>query len=99
MMRGSGRTVVAKQGTDTIVLAGDRRCGRNLAECELDLQYICDLSGRKILMRGNHDMFWDMKKTSQLNRLYQPRQMFLQDSYESYQDYALVGTKGFTILF
>ena len=63
---------------DTLVLVGDHSWGKNLAECERDLQYICDLPGRKILTRGNHDMFWDVKKTQQLNDLYQPRLMFLQ---------------------
>ena len=81
---------------DTLVLAGDHSWGKNLAECEMDLQYIYDLPGRKILTRGNHDMFWDVKKTGQLNRLYQPRLTFLQDSYECYRDYAIVGTKGYT---
>ena len=81
---------------DTLVLVGDHSWGKNLSECEQDLQYISDLPGRKILTRGNHDMFWDVKKTGQLNGLYQPRMTFLQDSYEVYQDYALVGTKGFT---
>ena len=82
---------------DTLVLVGDHSWGKNLSECELDLQYICDLPGRKILTRGNHDMFWDVKKTGQLNDLYRPHLTFLQDSYETYQDYALVGTKGFTL--
>ena len=81
---------------DTLVLVGDHSWGKNLSECELDLQYICDLPGRKILIRGNHDMFWDVKKTEKLNELYQPRLTFLQDSYEVYEDYAIVGTKGFT---
>ena len=84
-----------RQFIDTLVLVGDHSWGKNLAECELDLQYICNLPGRKILTRGNHDMFWDAKKTKQLNDRYQPRLTFLQDSYETYQDYALVGTKGF----
>lgn len=88
-----GKTVT---DADTLVLAGDHSWGKNLAECEMDLQYICDLPGRKILTRGNHDMFWDVKKTGQLNRLYQPRLTFLQDSYECYRDYAIVGTKGYT---
>ena len=83
-------------GEDTLVLVGDHSWGKSLPECELDLQYIRDLPGRKILTRGNHDMFWDVKKTGQLNALYQPDLTFLQDSYESYRDYALVGTKGFT---
>ena len=44
---------------DTLVLVGDHSWGRNLAEAEKDLEYICNLPGRKILLRGNHDMFWD----------------------------------------
>ncbi len=81
---------------DMLVLVGDHSWGRNLSECEKDLQYIRELPGRKILTRGNHDMFWDAKKTKQLNDLYKPELTFLQDAYEAYQDYALVGTKGFT---
>ena len=81
---------------DTLVLVGDHSWGRKLSECEQDLQYICDLPGRKILTRGNHDMFWDVKKTTKLNEMFSPRLTFLQDSYETYKDYALVGTKGYT---
>ena len=80
---------------DTLVLVGDHRWGKNLSECEQDLQYICALPGRKILTRGNHDMFWDAKKTQQLNDRYRPHLTFLQDGYETYGDYALVATKGF----
>ena len=55
---------------DTVVLTGDHSWGRNLQECAEDLKFIENLPGRKILLRGNHDMFW-------------------------YEDYALVGTKGY----
>ena len=78
--------------SDTLVLVGDHSWGRNLAECERDLQYIRELPGRKVLTRGNHDMFWDVKKTGHLNELYRPDLAFVQDSYEVYQDFALVAT-------
>lgn len=81
---------------DTLVLLGDHSWGKNLSECEKDFQYIRELPGRKILTRGNHDMFWDAKKTGRLNELFGPELIFLQDSYEVYRDYALVGTKGYT---
>ncbi len=81
---------------DTLLLLGDHSWGRSLAECGMDLQYIRDLPGRKILTRGNHDMFWDAKKTRQLNEQFGPELTFLQDSYETYGEYALVGTKGYT---
>lgn len=80
---------------DTVVLTGDHSWGKKLQECEEDLAFIESLPGRKILLRGNHDMFWDAKKTWKLNDLYQGRLYFLQDNYFTYEDYALVGTKGY----
>lgn len=80
---------------DTLVLVGDHSWGKNMSECEPDLAYIEALPGRKILLRGNHDMFWDAKKTEKLNALYEGRLYFLQNNYYAYEDYALVGTKGF----
>ena len=81
---------------DTLVLDGDHSWGHKFAECEQDLQYIRELPGRKILIRGNHDAFWEVKKTRRLNEQFQPELTFLQDSFESYHEYAIVGTKGFT---
>ena len=80
---------------DTLVLVGDHSWGRKLSECEKDLEYIQDLPGRKILIRGNHDMFWDSGKTRRLNELYAGKLEFLQGNYYAYGNYALVGTKGY----
>ena len=84
------------QAGDTFVITGDHSWGRKLPEAEKDLDFIAKLPGRKILLRGNHDMFWDAKKTPSLNERYEPRLCFLQNNYYSYRDYALVGTKGYT---
>ena len=81
---------------DTLLLAGDHSWGKNMAACEPDLQFIMDLPGRKILLRGNHDMFWDAGKTAALNERFAGKLRFLQGNYETYGDIALVGTKGFT---
>ena len=81
---------------DTLVLAGDHSWGKNLEQCGKDLEYIMDLPGRKILLRGNHDMFWDAKKTGRLNELFRGKLEFLQNNFYTYEDYALVGTKGYT---
>ncbi len=81
---------------DTLVLTGDHSWGRKLPECREDLAFIENLRGRKILLRGNHDMFWDEKKTPVLNQEYEGRLFFLQNNFAVYKDYALVGTKGFT---
>lgn len=81
---------------DTLVLAGDHSWGRKLDECREDLAFIEALPGKKILLRGNHDMFWDAKKTDRLNEEFHGRLFFLQNNFAVYKDYALVGTKGFT---
>lgn len=81
---------------DTLVLTGDHSWGRKLDECRADLEFIERLPGRKILLRGNHDMFWDAKKTERLNQEYDKRLFFLQNNFSVYHDYALVGTKGHT---
>ena len=79
---------------DTLVLVGDHSWGRDLAEAQADLDFIAGLPGRKILIRGNHDMFWDANKTAQLNERFAGKLLFLQNNYYPYGDYALVGTKG-----
>ena len=80
---------------DTLVLMGDHSWGKNLASSEADLEYIANLPGRKILLRGNHDAFWPSNATQRLNERYAGRLAFLQGNYYAYRDYALVGTKGF----
>ena len=81
---------------DTLVLTGDHSWGRKLSECREDLAFIERLPGRKILLRGNHDMFWDVGKTKRLNEEFAGKMFFLQNNFAVYQDYALVGTKGYT---
>jgi len=81
---------------DVLVLVGDHSWGRTLQEAARDLEYICALPGRKVLIRGNHDMFWDAKKTAALNERYAGKLFFLQNNYTMYGDIALVGTKGYT---
>ncbi|MCR5273260.1 MAG: metallophosphoesterase [Lachnospiraceae bacterium] len=83
-----------KEG-DTTVITGDHSWGRKMSECEEDLKFIEDLPGRKILLRGNHDMFWDAKKTEKLNEKFEGRLLFLQNNFFSYEDYGLIGTKGY----
>ncbi len=79
---------------DTLVLVGDHSWGRTLDEAEEDLRYIAALPGEKILLRGNHDMFWDAGRTAQLNARYAGQLKFLQGNYYPFRDVALVGTKG-----
>ena len=81
---------------DTLVLVGDHSWGRRLPQCAKDMEFIMSLPGRKILIRGNHDMFWEPQKTEALNQQFAGRLFFLQNNFAAYGEYAIVGTKGFT---
>ncbi len=81
---------------DTLVLVGDHSWGKKLEQCREDLDFIRRLPGTKVLLRGNHDMFWDAGRTPALNRAYEGQLFFLQNNHASFGPVALVGTKGFT---
>ncbi|MFQ7103181.1 MAG: metallophosphoesterase, partial [Anaerovoracaceae bacterium] len=70
---------------DTLVLTGDHSWGRKLDESREDLAFIESLPGRKILLRGNHDMFWDVSKTERLNQEFAGRLFFLQNNFAVYE--------------
>ena len=56
--------------TDTVVITGDHSWGKRLEDSMKDLEFIAELPGRKILLRGNHDRFWNKtSKTDSLNEL------------------------------
>ena len=80
---------------DTLVLVGDHTWGKGLENCQKDFEFIENLPGRKILIRGNHDNFWNAKKTQRLNDMFGGRLLFLQNNFYPYGDYAIVGTKGY----
>lgn len=57
---------------DTVVVTGDHSWGRKLDDSMKDLEFIAALPGRKILLRGNHDRFWNKtSRTDSLNELLQ----------------------------
>ena len=51
------RALVAPE--DTIVLGGDISWGINLAEAKGDFALIDSLPGKKIILKGNHDLWWE----------------------------------------
>ena len=43
---------------DTVVIAGDISWAMNLEEAKADFQFLNNLSGKKIIAKGNHDYWW-----------------------------------------
>ena len=43
---------------DTVILPGDFSWATYIEDAKLDFQYLNDLPGKKILLKGNHDYWW-----------------------------------------
>ncbi|MHC1747576.1 MAG: metallophosphoesterase [Cellulosilyticaceae bacterium] len=76
---------------DAVLIPGDISWGINRAEAKSDLDYINALPGTKILVRGNHDFWW--QKIGQLNQMY-PNIHFLQNNAYELEEWIVCGTRG-----
>lgn len=43
---------------DIVLLAGDHSWAMDLSDAIIDLQYIFNKKGKKVLIKGNHDLWW-----------------------------------------
>ena len=44
---------------DTLILAGDTSWGMSMEEAEADFRFLDQFPGRKLLVKGNHDYWWN----------------------------------------
>jgi predicted phosphohydrolase len=84
---------------DTVVIAGDISWAMKLSECEKDFSYINSLPGNKILLKGNHDYWWDT--VSKINRYlgenrFDRIKILFNNSFEI-DEYNICGTRGWGI--
>ena len=47
---------------DVVVIAGDISWAMSLEEAKEDFAFLNELPGRKIILKGNHDYWWNSKK-------------------------------------
>lgn len=76
---------------DTVLIAGDISWSMKIENGMQDLEWIHNLPGKKIMIKGNHDFWWS--SISKLNNLYQDMN-FIQNNFFIYEDYAICGTRG-----
>ncbi|MEA5084031.1 MAG: metallophosphoesterase [Lachnospiraceae bacterium] len=79
---------------DTILIPGDISWGLNLCEAKCDLDFLAQLPGKKLLLRGNHDYWWG--SVSRLNSMYE-KMYFIQNDYVEYNGKAVCGSRGWTL--
>jgi len=86
------RSVVSE--SDTVILGGDLSWGLTFEEAKPDLDFLHELPGRKILLKGNHDLWW--RGITRLNLLYDDM-FFLQNTAVPVEDVIIAGTRGWNV--
>lgn len=85
---------------DTVILAGDFSWAINMEDALDDFQFINNLPGKKILLKGNHDYWWttvtSMKRKLEQNNILNI-DFFYNNSFEI-EDKILCGTRGWSLL-
>lgn len=85
---------------DTVILAGDFSWATYLKNTYKDFEYINNLPGRKILLKGNHDYWWttikSMKQYLEENKFQNIE--FLHNNSFCIENRIIVGTRGWALL-
>ena len=88
------RRVVAPE--DTIVLAGDISWGMTLEEAKADFAFLQNLPGTKIILKGNHDYWWNSMK--KMNDFFAANGFdslhILHNNCYAYEGLGICGTRG-----
>jgi len=82
---------------DTVLIPGDISWALRLNEAMPDLDLIAELPGHKILIRGNHDYWWQRRSTSRIQRIVDRNMTFLQGTSTMVGDIAVTGTRGWRV--
>ncbi len=84
---------------DTVLVGGDISWAMNISECTEDFKYINDLKGTKILLKGNHDYWWD--GISKMNNFLADNEFntikFLQNNAFLVEDVLVCGSRGWLL--
>ena len=87
------------QKEDLVLLPGDFSWAMDLKNTYLDFKYLSELPGKKILLKGNHDYWWNtltkMRKYLKEND-FDNIDFLYNNSYE-YEDRIIVGTRGWAL--
>lgn len=85
-----------KVGDDDIVLiSGDISWGMKLEEAVPDLNAIGELKGIKVLIKGNHDYWW--QSISALRKILPPKMYCVQNDAVKIGEYIFCGSRGWTV--
>ena len=77
---------------DTVLLAGDISWAMKLDQAQEDLMAIAALPGQKVIIRGNHDYWW--QTIGKMNAAVNKSLIFLHNNFTVVGDFAVCGSRG-----
>lgn len=81
---------------DTVVVPGDISWAINFEEAKADFDFINRLNGHKVIMKGNHDYWWN--SMAKMNRFLEENGFdtitIIHNNYYPYGEYGICGTRG-----
>lgn len=84
---------------DIVILPGDFSWAMYLEETEKDFNFINNLPGKKILLKGNHDYWWST--VTSMRKYLKEKEItnidFLYNNSYEYENKIIVGTRGWAI--
>lgn len=80
---------------DLVLIAGDISWAMKLEEAQADLNWIDELPGKKIIIKGNHEYWW--KSISAVREILPSSIMAIQNDAIKVGDYIICGTRGWTV--
>ena len=79
------------ESEDVVFIPGDISWALKLEEAKADLAWLDELPGTKVLLRGNHDLWWSSMK--KMRGLFESVKFIRNDCLE-FEDYVLCGSRG-----
>ncbi|MFP4499320.1 MAG: metallophosphoesterase [Vulcanimicrobiota bacterium] len=76
---------------DMVLIPGDISWAMNLEDAVEDLNWLGNLPGRKVLIRGNHDFWW--KSISQIRKVLHPSIQLVQNNSVNHNGIVVAGTR------
>lgn len=79
---------------DTVLIPGDISWALKLEEVIADFDWLRQLPGKKVIMKGNHDLWWSSRK--KMENLF-PDFFFLQNNCYEGDNFVLTGSRGWVL--
>ena len=76
---------------DLVLIPGDISWAKNLDKALIDLNWIDALPGTKLIIKGNHDYWWD--SASKMKKVMPPSIFFLQNDAFNWNDVSIGGAR------